>query len=372
MDFTYTPEQLMLADSVARYLAQQRDFHARQAMLADGATWSKDVWGHFARQGLLGLARSEDHGGLGGTVVDVVAVAERFGAALVAEPYLSTAVLAGGVLAAAASNDTARALLAQTISGDAVVALAHDEGVGGAPACDVQTSAVRAGDTVEITGEKALVLDGGDADRLVVSARLDGELALLLVDPAARGVRREPFRTLDGRGAARLRLDGVRVDGSALLDAAAAAVVETVVGDAILYLAAETVGAMDALLRTTATYASTRRQFGVPIGSFQVIAHRIADMKIALLTSRASLSYVAAQREAGRATAHDLAVLKAQSGRLGRAVGEAAVQIHGGVGMTDELPVGHYLKRIIANDVLFGAADVHLRRLGQPSADRGD
>lgn len=365
MDFTYSAEQLMLADSVARYLQQQRDFRARQAMLGEGATWSKEVWGHFARQGLLGLARSEDEGGLGGTVVDVVAIAERFGAALVAEPYLSTAVLAGGVLAAAGDNLAARALLAQAVSGDAVVAFAHEEGVGGAPAAAVRTRAVRTGPAFELTGEKALVLDGGDADRLIVSAQHDGDLALFLVDPSSSGVRRETFRTIDGRGAARVRLDGVRVDDSALLVGSATGVVEAVVGDAILYLAAESVGAMDALLRTTAAYASTRRQFGVPIASFQVISHRIADMKIALLTSRATLLYVAALREAGRATARDLAVLKAQSGRLGREVAEAAIQIHGGLGMTDELPVGHYLKRIIANDVLFGGAEVHLRRLGQ-------
>jgi alkylation response protein AidB-like acyl-CoA dehydrogenase len=207
-----------------------------------------------------------------------------------------------------------------------------------------------------------------------VTARLDGEpgrpegLALLVVEPGTAGVRITPFRTVDGRRAAHIGFAGVEVPADACISADAHAAITTTIGDALVALAAEAVGAMGALLRRTAEYATTRRQFGVPIASFQVVAHRLADMKIAHTRARATLLHTAALVEAGRAAPRDLSVLKAQVGRLGRSVGEAAVQTHGGVGTTDELAVGHYLKRLLAIDAMFGDSDYHLRVIGADPA----
>ncbi|HVS68593.1 MAG TPA: acyl-CoA dehydrogenase family protein [Mycobacteriales bacterium] len=363
MDLTFSDEQRLLADGVERLLGQVRDFHARRAQLAEGVTLAPAVWRHLADQGLLALPRSEAVGGMGGNIVDVVAIAMRFGAALLTEPYLATVVLAGAALEAAGGDD-AKALLAQIAAGDAVVAFAHDEDVSGAPADQITTAAIAKEDGFVLTGCKPLVLGAAEAQHLVISARYDDGVALFLVGAAANGVTTESYITVDGRGAGRVRLDDVAVPQGSLLLGDAGRVIERIVADATIYLAAESVGAMEALFRMTASYAATRNQFGVPIGSFQTVAHRLADMKIALTKAHASLIYVTALQEAGQATASDISALKAQTGRLGRALAEAAVQTHGGVGMTDELAVGHLLKRLLANDALFGDAELHLRLLG--------
>lgn len=357
VDLTFSSEQELLADSVGRYLEQERDLRARQAQLAEGVTVSEKIWRHLADQGLLALPRSEAAGGLGGSIVDVVAIAMRFGAALLTEPYLPTVVLAGAALEAAGSDD-ALEILGRIAAGDAVVAFGHDESVSGAASSEIATTAD--GQYV-LNGRKPLVLGGGDAELIVVSASCEDSPGLFLVDPTAAGVTVESFVTIDGRGAARVTLDNAAAT-RLILDAER--VIDEVVLDATIYLAAETVGAMEALFEMTATYAVTRKQFGTPIATFQTVAHRLADMKIALTKARASLIYVTALREAGRATRRDVSQLKAQTGRLGRSLAEAAVQTHGGVGMTDELAIGHLLKRVLANDVLFGDAEQHLRRLG--------
>lgn len=363
MDLTFSDEQRLLADSVERLLDQERDFHARRAQLADGVTLSPAVWRHLADQGLLGLPRSEAVGGMGGGVVDVVAIAMKFGAALLTEPYLATVVLAGAALEAS-GGEVAHRLIAQIASGDVVVGFGHDEDVSGAPADQITTGAITKDDGFVINGCKPVVLAAGDAQQLVVSARHGDGIALFLVDAKADGVTIESFVTIDGRGAGRVRLDDVTLPRTALLLGDAEAAIDRIVDDAVVYLAAESVGAMDALFRMTASYARTREQFGVPISTFQTVGHRLADMKIALTKAHASLIYVTALHEAGQAGRHDISALKAQTGRLGRSLAEAAVQTHGGVGMTDELAVGHLLKRVLANDALFGDAELHLRLLG--------
>jgi alkylation response protein AidB-like acyl-CoA dehydrogenase len=363
MDLTFSDEQRLLADAVGRFLEQERDLRTRQAQLAEGATLSPNIWRHLADQGLLSLPRDEAVGGMGGSIVDVVAVAMRFGATMLTEPYLATVVLAGAALEAAGGVE-ALALLDRIGSGDAIVAFAHEEGVSGAPFGQIETSAIAKNDGFVLNGHKHLVLAGADAEQVVVTAKYDDGLALFLVDAAADGVITNPFVTIDGRGAGRIRLNDVHLPQTSLLARNAEALIEQIIGDAVIYLGAETVGAMEALLGMTASYAATRNQFGVPIGTFQTIAHRLADMKIALTKAHASLLYVTALREANRAGPADLSLLKAQTGRLGRSLAEAAVQTHGGVGMTDELAVGHLLKRVVANDALFGDAELHLRLLG--------
>ena len=373
MDFAFTDEQNMLRDGVERYLSREMDFDARRALVASDAPWSDDAWRHCADMGLLALPFAEDAGGLGGGIADVVAIAEPFGEALVVEPYLACVMLGGAALAAA-DGDRARALLDKVVLGVTFVTFGHEERGGTPDPAQVALRAEKVGDGYRLTGEKRLVLAGAQADRLVVSARTGGEpgsrggVALFLVDPQADGVRLSPFVTIDGRSAAHVAFDGAAVPGDAMLLDDAADAIDRIVSDAIVALCAEGVGAMSALLRITAEYAATRKQFGVSIGSFQAIAHRLADMKIAVTKARATLLYTTALAEAGRAGPRDISVLKAQVGSLGRAVGEAAIQTHGGVGTTDELAVGHYHKRLLAIDAMFGDSEYHFRVVGAARA----
>ncbi|MCH7627425.1 MAG: acyl-CoA dehydrogenase family protein [Proteobacteria bacterium] len=354
MDFTFTPEQQMLTDSLSRLLGQHYAFDQRRKIVASPEGRSTRVWNELRDMGLLALPLPESLGGLGGSIVDVVAIGELMGRHIVVEPWLTSAAVAAAVVAA---TDPARA--GALLDGSALAALAHEEGAGTADPATIATRIDAAG---RLTGEKALVIAGDAASVFIVSAKgADGAPALYLVDGAAEGLTRQSFTTIDGRRAAHLRFASVAVTPVA---GDPAAVLREVLATALIGFSAEAVGAMGALLETTATYASTRKQFGVPIASFQVIAHRLADMKLAYVKARSLLLHTAALAEAGVASARELSLLKAQVGRLGRQLGESAVQIHGGVGMTDELSVGHYLKRILFVDALLGGADYHLQRIG--------
>ncbi|MCW2668070.1 MAG: Butyryl-CoA dehydrogenase [Frankiales bacterium] len=370
MDFTFTDEQAMLRESVSRYLHKHYTFAARQALVSSDRPYSAEVWQHFVDLGLLSLPFPESVGGVGGSVVDLVAIGEPFGEHLLVEPYLASVLLAGKALAATADNVRARDWLQRILAGTALGAFAHEEGNGTPDPAQVALRCKGTGAAFQLDGEKRLVLGAAEADVLVVTARVEGEpgrrdgLALLLVAPGAPGVRLTPFTTVDGRSAAHVAFDSVEVPAEDCLSTDAYAVITSTVGDALVSLSAEAVGAMGALLRQTAEFATTRRQFGVPIATFQVVAHRLADMKIDVTKARASLLYTAALVEAGRATPRDLSVLKAQVGRLGRSVAEAAVQTHGGIGTTDELAIGHYLKRLLAIDAMFGDSDYHYRVVG--------
>jgi alkylation response protein AidB-like acyl-CoA dehydrogenase len=372
MDFNFSDEQAMLRDNLARYLQKTYDFDRRKAIVASGDGYSKDVWRHFAELGLLALPLPESSGGLSGSITDVVAIAELLGEHLVVEPYGPVVMMAANALSRASADTDG--LLAQVIAGDKLVAFAHEEGKGLADPSLVALKAEKTDAGYRLDGEKRYVLGGAQAHRLVVTARVSGApgdaagLALLLVDPKQTGVTLQPFQTVDGRAAAHVRFDGVALPADPLLSADAGAVIDAVIRDATIALCAEAVGAMGALLTKTADYASTRKQFGVPIGSFQAVAHRLADMKIAYTKARATLLYTAALAEAGRASRRDVSILKGQTGMLGITIGEAAVQTHGGVGMTDELAIGHYLKRVLAADAMFGNSEYHFRVLGKIGA----
>ena len=373
MDFSFSDEQNMLRDTLSRYLDSAYQFEARQALLRSKQPWSADVWTQFQELGLTALPFEEQHGGLGGAPSDIVAIAELLGAHLTVEPYLSSVVFCGRALESSAAP-AAKAVLEKIIDGAAIAAFAHEEGRGVAHPSHIALTARREGDGFRLDGEKRLVLGGAQADHLLVSARLSGGpgdaegLALLLVDPKAPGVTLQPLRTIDGRSAAHIRFDGVATPSDHLIAEPAAELLEKVVSEATLALCAEAVGAMGALMRITTEYAATRKQFGVPIGSFQAIAHRLADMKMAYSKARSTLIYTAALAESGRMGARDVSILKGQAGVLGRQIGESAVQIHGGVGMTDELNVGHYLKRLLAIEAMFGGSDYHLHKVGAEPA----
>lgn len=367
MDFTYSKEQQALREALGRYLDKTYAFEQRQDLVRGDRPWSDPAWAQYADLGLLALPFDEERGGIGGTITDVVAISELFGEHLTIEPYLSSVMLAGRTLAAAA-DDGARELLTRVISGQAQVAFAHEERRGTPSAAHVAATGTSNGSELIVSGQKDLVLAGAQAEQLLVTARTSGapgdrdSLVVAVVDPGADGVSMTPYRTIDGRAAATIRLDQVGAEVLQIGDVAD--VLDDVLAQAAIALAAESIGAMGALLRTTGEYATTREQFGVPIASFQVIAHRLADMKMAQAKARSSLLYTTALAEAGVATATDVSVLKAQAGRCGRVVAEHAVQIHGGIGTTDELPVGHYLKRVLAIEAMFGDTEFHLRSIG--------
>ena len=373
MDFSQTDEQKMLQESVKRLLERSYDFETRQKMLQSGRPWSPEIWQALAEMGILGLPFAEEVGGFGGSMADVVAVAEPFGAHLLIEPYVSSILLAGSCLGQS-DSPAAQAQLSKIITGEQTAAFAHEEGKGTADPALVSLAATEAADGFTLSGEKRMVLGGAQAEALVVSARTRGTapdkdgLSLFMVDPKQQGVSITSFVTIDGRHAAHITFDGVQIPSERRIAEDAHSVLQTVISRAIVALCAEAVGAMGTLLRLTSEYASTRKQFGTPIATFQTISHRLADMKIAYVKARSCLLYTTALMDAGQAGAQDISILKGQIGALGRDIGEAAIQTHGGVGMTDEVSIGHFHKRILTINALFGDSEYHFRAVGKSLA----
>jgi alkylation response protein AidB-like acyl-CoA dehydrogenase len=368
VDFSFSDEQQMLQDSVARFLEKNYDFDTRKSLVASEAPWSNEVWAQFAELGLLALPFSEEQGGLGGSISDCVAFSQSFGKHLVVEPYAFAIMLAGAALAAS-PNPKAAEWVEKIVAGEGLAAFAYEEGSGTASPGLIAMQASKNGDGYTLTGEKRIVIAGADADVLVVVARQGdgGPIGLFLVNRDASGVTLSPYTTVDGRAAANIRFDGVTVGEDALLLADASKTLESIIANATIVLAAEAVGAMAALLEISSEYAMTRKQFGQPIALFQSLGHRLADMKIAYIKALSTLTYTTAIANTGAASPRDISILKGQIGKLGREIGESAIQVHGGLGLTDELNVGHYHKRLIAFDAMFGDHAYHHRKVGQMS-----
>lgn len=375
MDFELSEEQRLLRESIERLLADRYDFDARKRFVQQAGGFSAELWHQYAEIGLLALPFAESDGGIGGGPVETMIVMEAFGRALVLEPYLATAVLGGGFLRLGANAATRGALIPSVASGALKLAFAHSERQARYDLADVLTTARKDGTGFVLNGAKSLVLSGDAADKLVVSARLSGAqrdhdgIALFLVDARADGVTRRGYPTVDGLRAAEVTLSNVAVTADALIGEAGRGLtlIERVVDIAIAALAAEAVGAMAAMHELTVDYLKTRKQFGVPIGNFQVLQHRAADMLIALEEARslALLASMMAEDPNPTERRRAIAATKVQIGRSGRIVGQGAIQLHGGIGMTMEGRVGHYFKRVTMIDKLFGDADYHLAALAQ-------
>jgi pimeloyl-CoA dehydrogenase small subunit len=372
MDFDLTDEQRLLKDSVDRLILDQYPFEQRKKYTAEPDGWSRSVWQQYAELGLLGLPFAEAHGGFGGGAVETMIVMEAFGRGLVLEPYFATVVLGGGLLRRAGTQAQQQALLPQVAQGKLKLALAHVERQSRYDLADVATTARQDGTAWVLDGAKSVVLHGDCADRLLVTARCAGNrrdrsgIGLFAVDPSAPGVTRRGYPTQDGLRAAEVTLSGVRVThDDAMLDALPA--IEHVVDEAIAALCAEAVGAMQAMHETTLEYLKTRQQFGRPIGQFQVLQHRSVDMLVALEQARSMAMFAAVMAGETDATERRraIAAAKVQIGRSGRHIGQEAIQLHGGIGMTMEYKVGHYFKRMTMIDKLFGDADVHLETLAR-------
>ncbi len=373
MDFALTEEQQILRHSIERLFADHYAFDARKRYMQEPGGWSRTLWKRYAELGLLGLPFDEAHGGSAGGPVETMIVMEQIGRALALEPYLATVVLGGGLLRLG-DKTLGAALVPQIAAGDLLLAFAHTERQARYDLADIVTIARRDGSAYALDGAKTLVLHGDVAEKFIVSARLSGGqrdregVGLFLVDAKANGVATRGYGTVDGLRAAEVTLSGVRVDASAAIGEPGAAfpLIERIADMAMAALCAEAVGAMAAMQETTVDYLKTRKQFGVTIGSFQALQHRAAEMVVAVEQARsmAMLATMMAEEADARERRASISAAKVQIGRSGRAVGQAAIQLHGGIGMTMEAKVGHYFKRVTTIDTMFGDADYHLGLLG--------
>jgi pimeloyl-CoA dehydrogenase small subunit len=375
MNFDLTEEQQLLKDSVTRLLADRYGFENRKAFQASPDGWSRDLWRQYGELGLLGVAFSEADGGFGGGPVETMLIQEAFGRSLALEPYLATIVLAGGLIRRGGSAEQRTTLIPAIASGELLLAFAHSERQSGHDLFDVGVSAKKDGGFYVLNGEKGLVLHGGCADKLIVSARKAGErrdktgIGLFLVDAKADGVTRRGYPTQDGMRAAEVTLSNVRVPAKDELSAGEDPfpLIERVIDEAIAATSAEAVGAMSEALDMTVDYLKTRKQFGVPIGSFQALQHRASDMVVALEQARSMMmlaTMMAGENKAGE-RAKAISAAKVQIGRSARSIGQQSIQLHGGIGMTMEYKLGHLFKRLTMIDVLFGDADYHLEKLSK-------
>src|SRR5712671_553295 len=373
MDFDLSEEQRLLKESVDGLLNSSYDFDSRKKYGAEKGGWSRSVWNRLAEQGLLGLPFSEDDGGFGAGAVETMIVMEALGKALVVEPYLPTVILGGGFLRRGGSDAQKEAYLASVIDGSKTMAFAQLEKNSRYDLGDVTTSAKKKGAGWVIDGEKFVVLNGENADTLIVTARTKGAqrdkagIGVFIVPANAKGVTRKGYPTQDGLHAADITLTGVEVGADAAIGDPenGLALVERVVDEARTAMCAEAVGAMDESLKATVEYLKTRKQFGVPIGSFQTLQHRAADMFVAVEQARSMSMFatMAADFDNAKERATAVAAAKVQVGKSLKFVGQQSIQLHGGIGMTQEAKIGHYFKRLTMIENTFGDTDYHLRRV---------
>ncbi|HEX4113593.1 MAG TPA: acyl-CoA dehydrogenase family protein [Stellaceae bacterium] len=372
MDFDYSDEQRLLDETVRRLVKDEYEFAQRKKYLAEAQGFSAALWAKYAELGLLGLPFAEEYGGFGGGGIETMIVMEAFGRGLAVEPYLATVVLGGGLVALAGSDGQKSAILPEIAAGNLKLAFAQGERRSRYDLAHVETGAKAQGGGFVLDGHKTIVPHGGAAHKFIVAARTAGAatdkngISLFLVDRDAKGVAVRDYPTVDGQRAADVSLSNVAVGADALLGPrdGALPIIVRVVDRALAALCAEAVGIMETLNAMTLDYIKTRKQFGVPIGSFQVLQHRMVDMTIAAEQAK-SLEILAAMsadsdddKERGRA----ISAAKVQIGLSGRAVGQGAIQLHGGIGMTDEYAAGHYFKRLTTIEHTFGDTDYHLDR----------
>ncbi|QRR11329.1 pimeloyl-CoA dehydrogenase small subunit [Burkholderia sp. MS455] len=375
MDFQHTEDRRMLADTLNRFIAEQYAFPVRDRIARSAEGFDRAMWQRFAELGTVGALFPEADGGFGGAGFDIAVVFECLGRGLVVEPFLG-ALLAGRALSLA-GGDAHRDKLAALIDGSASAAFAHDEPGSHYELTTVRTRAERSGDGWVLTGAKGVVDQAAQAAFFVVSARVSGHdddaagIGLFVVPADAPGVSLRDYRKIDGGRAAEVRFDRVALPADAALGGpggdgdgeAGAALLERVLGYGLLALSAEALGAMDVAKEHTLDYLRTRKQFGLPIGSFQALQHRMADLLLEVEQARSAVINAAAQLDAPRAVRERaLAAAKYSIGRIGALVAEESIQLHGGIGMTWELPLSHYAKRLVMIDHQLGDEDHHLAR----------
>ena len=375
MDFEPSDDQRLLVESVTRMLSDTYSFAQRKGYMALDGGYSSAIWSQFAELGLLGLPFAEEYGGFGGGAQEVMLVMQAFGRVLVLEPYLSTVVLAGTAVKAAGTAEQKAALLPAIADGSLKMAFAHGERQARYDLTDVITTAKRSGSGWVLDGSKTVVAHGEAADKIIVTARTGGErhdpdgITLFLVDTTAPGVARRGYLSRDDTRAADISFSNVTVTEADVLGAVdrGLPIIQRVIEAGIAATAAETVGAMEAMNEMTLEYSKTRVQFGQPIGTYQVVQHRMADMFMAQEQGRsmAMLATMSVDNPDEAVRAHDIAMAKVGVGQAGRYVSQSAVQMHGGIGMTEEYAVGHYFRRCMVIERLFGDPAYYLQRLAE-------
>lgn len=368
MNFDFSEEQVMLRDSVARFIQDDYSFDARRKIAASDSGMSAEHWQTFAELGWLSVPFAEEHGGFGGGPVDVMVMMEEFGKGMVLEPYFATVILFGGLLQRAGSAEQQATYIPRIVEGKCLGAFAFTERQSRYELADVKTTATRDGDGFVLNGEKVVVYNGANADTLIVAARTGGEqcdedgISLFIVDAGAAGIDRMSYALMDGQRAANLVFKDVRLPADALLGDKDKAypVMSRVVLEACVALAAEGLGIMGQLNTKTLEYTKQREQFGVPIGSFQALQHRMVDTFMSYEQTK-SLLYraVCTLEKEDEDPARDIHALKVMLDRAGRHVHSEAIQLHGGMGLTDEMDIAHYAKRLMMINATFGDGDHH-------------
>ncbi|WP_100260449.1 acyl-CoA dehydrogenase family protein [Qipengyuania seohaensis] len=371
MDFNFTEEQEMVRDGLSRLVREQYDWDTRRGAVESDAGWRPEIWAQLAELGILGMPFSEEDGGFGGGAVDAMIVMEEFGKGLVVEPFLPTVVCAGGFLKHAGTDAQKEEHIGGIVDGSRVYAFAYAEPRGRYDLADLQTTAKKDGDGYVLNGHKAVVVGAPWASHLVVTARTSGEhrdrdgVSVFVVANDAKGVVRRDYPTVDGRRASEVYFENVSVPADALIgeEGGALPLVERVADEAVAALCAEACGAMKVAHAMTVDYSRQRKQFGVPIGKFQVLQHRMVDMfteyeQSVSMTYLATLKLDAPEKERKRTAS----AAKVRIGQAARFVGQEAIQIHGGMGMTDELAIGSYFKRLTILNAEFGDVDHHMKR----------
>jgi len=371
MNFDFTEEQQMVRDSIARFVQDDYDWDTRKAIVASEKGLSPDNWKLFAELGWLSIPFAEEHGGFGGNIVDLSVVMEELGKGLVVEPYFPTVVLFGGLIARAGNEAQRAEWLPRVIGGDVLGGFAYVERQSRFALHDCLTTATRSGDGFVLNGEKVVVFNGEQADHLVVLARTSGEqsdrtgLSLFIVEASAAGMDKMNYPMMDGQRVANVTFKDVALSADALLgeEGNALALVEALVDEAIIALASEAVGIMGVLNTKTLEYAKTREQFGVAIGSYQALQHRMVDTMMAYEQCKSLLFKALCEYKQDPAMAAEtIHALKVLIDRNAKHVFGEAIQIHGGMGMTDELDIGHYAKRLMMINTTFGDANFHRNR----------
>jgi alkylation response protein AidB-like acyl-CoA dehydrogenase len=372
MDFNLSDEQQMLRDGAQRYLAEHYAFEARKGLLASAAGFSQEQWRQFADLGWLATGLPEDVGGLGFSFIETTLIAEEMGRRLVVEPFASTAILGARLVDRSGNAAIRMELLPLVAQGSLRLALAHGESPSRYDRSRVATQARRAGDGYEIQGRKLMCFDAPSADKLIVSAVLDGSdgFALFLVDRAAAGVTLESYPLIDDTRAADIRFDSVRLASSALLVPSQRGfdVLDDALDRLLLARVAEALGGMERVLDLTRDHLKNRAQFGQPLGRFQALQHRMAEMFVEVQETRSilfrGLAYIDAPAEERRAAVAAARIVAIAAGRV---VGGQGIQLHGGVGMTEEYEVGHYFKRLLVLEKAYGDCEYHLQQLARAS-----
>lgn len=373
MDFSYTEEQQMLQDSVQKFVQKNYDFETRNSILESELGYSNENWQLFAELGWLTVPFSEDDGGFGGSAVDLMVMMEEFGKAMLVEPFIPNAVICGGLISRLGSDEQKTEYIAPIMEGGLQLACAYAEPSSRYNLASVATTASTDGDSITLNGRKIAVLNASSANKILVIARESGAqtdtdgISIFLVDADAEGVAIQSYANVDGKMSAMVTLDSVSVSASARLGEAggAYAALQRVIDQAVVGVSAEAVGALEALLQKTVEYSKTRKQFGTAIGTFQALQHRMTDMFIECQMARSIVVMAAMKLDSQDDAVEKSRAVSAAKSRVGKAikkVSQEAIQIHGGIGMTNELDVAHLFKRVTAIDVMFGDTDFHTQR----------